>query len=102
MTWMTSLTNSYGFDFQGTPGPKRRLGVYFHGINATLYGDYNTHKVVPESDKPTEIPAPPKSIPSSPGHEREWLDCIVSRKQPSCSVEYHVKVDVPIVLSLLS
>ena len=45
---------------------------------------------------------PPKSIPPSPGHEREWLDCIKSRQQPSCSVFYHVKVDVPIVLSLLS
>ena len=46
--------------------------------------------------------APPKSIPPSPGHEREWLDCIKSRQQPSCSVFHHVKVDVPIVLSVLS
>ncbi len=45
---------------------------------------------------------PPRSIPASPGHEREWLDCIKSGKQPSCSVDYHVHVDVPVVLSLLS
>ena len=48
------------------------------------------------------LPAPPPSLPSSPGHEREWLDCIKTRQQPSCSVFYHTKVDVPIVLSLLS
>ena len=46
--------------------------------------------------------ARPQSIPPSPGHEREWLDCIKSRQQPSCNPNYHVRVDVPIRLSLLS
>jgi hypothetical protein len=45
---------------------------------------------------------PPQSIPSSPGQELEWLDCIKSGQQPLCNPEYHVRVDVPIVLSLLS
>ena len=49
-----------------------------------------------------DLQAPPKSIPPSPGHEREWLDCIKSRQQPSCNPVYHVRVDVPIMLSLLS
>jgi len=102
MTWMSSLTNSYGFDLHGEPKPQRRLGIYFHGANGTLYSDYSHFKVVPEGDKMKNLPAPPKSIPPSPGHEREWLDCIRSRQQPSCSVFYHVRVDVPIVLSLLS
>lgn len=37
-----------------------------------------------------------------PGHEREWLDCIKSRQPPSCTPAYHGKVDVPLVLSVLS
>jgi hypothetical protein len=45
---------------------------------------------------------PPKSIPPSPGHELEWLECIRSRKQPSCNPGYHVKIDVPLALSTLS
>jgi predicted dehydrogenase len=102
MTWMSSLTNSYGFDLEGDPKPQRRLGIYFHGTNGTMYSDYSQFKIVPEGDKMAGKEAPPKSIPPSPGHEREWLDCIKSRRQPSCSVFYHVKVDVPIVLSLLS
>lgn len=102
LTWMSSLTNSYGFDFQGEPGAKRRLGIYFHGSNGTLSCDYGSLKVVPEGDAMKNLQRPPKSVPPSPGHEREWLDCIKSRQQPSCSVFYHVKVDVPIVLSLLS
>jgi predicted dehydrogenase len=102
MTWMSSLTNSYGFDFEGDPKPKRRLGAYFQGANGTLLADYGTLKIVPEGDKMQGLPTPPKSIPPSPGHEREWLDCIKSGQQASCNVAYHVHVDVPIVLSLLS
>lgn len=46
---------------------------------------------------------PPASrIPPSPGHEREWIECIRSRKEPSCCVAYHTKVDVPIVLGNLA
>ncbi len=102
MTWMSSLTNSYGFDFQGEPKKERRLGIYFHGANGTLFADYGTLKVVPEGDAMKDKQAPPATIPSSPGHEREWLDCVKSRQQPSCNPNYHVRVDVPIQLSLLS
>ena len=98
-----SITNSYCFDLQGDPQPRTRLGAYFHGVNGTLYADYlGAFKLVPEGEALKDKPAPPKSIPPSPGHEREWLDGIKSRQQPSCSVFHHVKVDVPIVLSLLS
>lgn len=102
LTWMSSLTNSYGFDLHGEPKPQRRLGIYFHGANGTLYANYDSFKIVPEGDKMNGLTSPPKSIPPSPGHEREWLDCVKSRQQPSCSVFYHVRIDVPITLSLLS
>jgi predicted dehydrogenase len=102
MTWMSSLTNSYGFDLHGEPVPKRRLGIYFHGTNGTMYANYSMFKIVPEGDKMKDMQVPPPSIPPSPGHELEWLNCIKTRQQPSCSVFYHTRVDVPIVLSLLS
>lgn len=102
MTWMCSLTNSYGFDLHGNPVPQRRLGIYFHGTNGTMYANYSMFKVVPEGDKMKDLQAPPPSIPPSPGHELEWLNCIKTRQQPSVSVFYHTRVDVPIVLSLLS
>jgi len=108
MTWMSSLTNSYGFDLNGKLGEngelerQRRLGVYFHGVNGTMFANYDMFKIVPEGDAMKDKQPPPHSIPPSPGHEREWLDCIKSRRQPSASVFYHTRVDVPIVLSLLS
>ena len=102
LTWMSSLTNSYDFMMRGDVEPSRRLGIYFHGSNGTLYANYGMFKIMAEGDKMKNLPTPPQSIPPSPGHEREWLDCIKSRQQTTCSVYYHVKVDVPIVLSLLS
>ena len=102
MVWSQSMINSYGFDLHGDPVPKRRLGIYFHGVNGTLYCNYGMHQVVPEGDRMKGMEPPPPSIPSSPGHEREWLDSIKSRQEPSCSVDYHSKIDVPLVLGLLS
>lgn len=102
MTWMSSMTNSYGFDFHGEPAPRRRLGVYFHGTNGTLMADYDTLRIAPEGEKMKDMPEPARSIPPSPGHEREWLDCVKSRQRPSCNPDYHLRVDVPIQLSMLS
>jgi predicted dehydrogenase len=100
MTWMLQLCNSYGFDFQGpTNAITRRLGVYFHGVDGTLYADYGTHKLVPEGNRMKDTRPPQPSIPSSPGQEREWLDALRSRKQPSCNVSYHYKLDAAIGLA---
>ena len=102
LTWMSSLTNSYDFTMRGDAEPERRLGMYFHGTDATLYSNYGLYRVLAEGKRLKTKEPPPESIPPSPGHEREWLDCIKSRRQPTCNVAYHVRVDVPIVLSLLS
>jgi predicted dehydrogenase len=102
MTWMSSSTNSYGFDFKRSSERKRRLGMYFHGVNGTLLTDYSEHTILPEGDRMEGMETPPKSIPSSPGQELEWLECVKSRKQPNCNPEYHFLVDAPIQLSTLS
>jgi predicted dehydrogenase len=102
MTWMSSLANSYGFDLHGKPAPQRRLGIYFHGVDGTMYCNYGMYKIVPEGDRMQGREPPKPSIPPSPGHEREWLNSVKSREQPSCSVFYHTKVDVPLVLANLS
>jgi hypothetical protein len=124
---MSSLTNSYGFDLHGRPVPTRRLGIYFHGSLGTIWSNYHEHRIVPEGtamnvfltpaavekkqapDYPVralyniaDLKPVADRIPPSPGHEFEWIECIKSRQPPSCSPEYHSRVNVPIVLSLLS
>ena len=102
MTWMSNMTSSYGFDFQGGGGRSRRLGIYFHGEQATLFTDYGRYVIVPEDDPKKQPELPPSSLPPSPGHHREWLDGIKTRRQPSCNVAYHHRVNVPICLANLS
>lgn len=101
MTWMMNCANSFAFDF-GRGKPARRLGIYFHGLNGTLFTDYSRHEIVPEGDLLKDAAPPPQSIPLSPGHERQWLDSIKSRVEPDSSVNYHYKVDLAITLASLS
>jgi predicted dehydrogenase len=101
LTWSMSTVNSFAFDF-GRGQPQRRLGIYFHGVNGTVYADYGMFQVVPEGDRMKKPSPPAATIPPSPGHEREWLDAIKTRKAPSCCPEYHCRVDVPLVLANLS
>lgn len=101
MTWTMSMCNSFAFDF-GRGKPDRRLGVYFHGLRGTLYSNYSMHEVVPEGDLLVDPAPPPESIAPSPGHEREWLDCVRSRTQPSCNPDYHYRIDLALTLANLS
>jgi len=102
MTWMMSCANSFGFDF-GRGAPARRLGIYFHALNGTLMASYTKCEVVPEGDLLKDQAQPPyEDIDPSPGHEREWLDSIKSRREPSCGVNYHYKVDLALTLGNLS
>lgn len=101
MSWTMNCANSFAYDF-GRGKPARRLGIYFHGLNGTLYTDYGKHEIVPEGDLLKDRTPPPESIPPSPGHERQWLDSIKSRVEPDCCVDYHYKVDMAITLAGLS
>lgn len=101
MTWMMNMCNSFAFDF-GRGTRERRLGIYFHGLNGTLFANYGKFEVVPEGDLLKDLAAPAPTIPPSPGHEREWLDCVKSRQEPSCSVNYHYKIDLALTLANLA
>jgi predicted dehydrogenase len=101
MTWWMSTVNSFAFDF-GRGKPARRLGIYFHGLRGTLFANYGTHEIVPEGSLLEDPQPPDRSIPPSPGHEREWLDSIKSRQPPSCNPDYHCRIDVALVLANLS
>ena len=116
ITWMMSLVSSYAFDLRGgvgDDGVKWRggqgssemrwwLGTYFHGVNGTLYSDYERYAIVPEGNRMQSAKPPQERIPPSPGHEREWLDCLRTRRQPSCNADDHSKIDVAIALANLS
>ncbi|MBN2291246.1 MAG: Gfo/Idh/MocA family oxidoreductase [Pirellulales bacterium] len=111
LIWSMSQVSSFGFNLQnveqfgkhGVPkGVQRRLGYYLQGVEGTLFGNYSTHTIVPQTPALAKSEPPEKSIPPSPGHEREWLDCVRSRKQPSCNVGYAHKLNMGNMLANLA
>lgn len=102
MTWMHTWCNSFNFDFGGPPDGGRRLGVMFHGTNGTLLADYGSYKIISEGDKLKNFKPSAPSISPSPGHDREFLDSIKSRKNPTCSFEYHQPLALALDLAHVS
>ncbi|MCA8948770.1 MAG: Gfo/Idh/MocA family oxidoreductase [Planctomycetes bacterium] len=62
-------------------------GVLFLGDDGWLISDYTRHVIGPVARAESFEP-PPHSIPPSPGHYQEWLQCCRERSQPSCSFAY--------------
>lgn len=109
MTWSNACANSFGFAYQHPPfqeegktGIGRRLGVAFQGDKGTLLANYGAYHLVSEGDRMVNPTLPEPSLPRSPGHEREFLDCIKSRELPSCDVEKHYPLAVALNLGNLS
>lgn len=64
------------------------IGCVFYGTEGTLVVNYDNQEVWVKGKKADDFPRPEPTIPRSPGHIREFLDCIKSREQTTCNVEY--------------
>jgi len=74
---------------QGPPGLENwSIGAAFQGTDGTLVTNYGEHKVFRKGKEVTDFPRPSPSIPDSPGHLREFLDSVKSRKLTTCDIEY--------------
>ncbi len=81
MAWSQTDASSHGIESQG-------LGIMFQGTEATLVADYEHYRIIPEKKARAKIEEPPRSLPRSVGHHREWLDAIKTRSQCSCHFGY--------------
>jgi len=79
MVWSEVDFSTHGLENRGQ-------GIMFQGTNATLVAEYGSFRIYEEKGRKIEIP--PKSIPSSVGHHREWLNAIKTRGATSCHFEY--------------
>ena len=77
-------------------------GCVFHGQHGTLRID----RGVLQSDPPELVSEPlgkkDVHLPISPGHHRNWLDCIQSRKRPVADVEFGARTATVIHLGNLA
>jgi predicted dehydrogenase len=81
LTWTLHPRGRPGFDAMGS-------SVVFHGSAATLVTNYNRYEVYVKGKRDEGFQPPPRSIPDSPGHIREFLDGVKSRRRTSCDIEY--------------
>ncbi|MFI5459847.1 MAG: Gfo/Idh/MocA family protein [Isosphaerales bacterium] len=79
MVWSQTDASSHGLENQG-------LGIMFQGTEATLVASYDTYRIIPEKGR--KIDEPPKSLPRSAGHHREWIDALKTRARCSCHFGY--------------
>ena len=86
---MLQLVNSFGFDLQGRDNAtRRRLGVYFHGVNGTLFADYGSHKIVPEGEKRR----PPVFLVYTPDVKVEAIKIAKSMRQKNQKIPFVLDV----------
>jgi len=81
LTWTLHPYGRPGFDAMGS-------SVIFQGSAATLVCNYNRYEVYVKGKRDDGFQPPAPTIPDSPGHVREFLDGIKSRKRTSCDIEY--------------
>jgi predicted dehydrogenase len=76
-------------------------GCVFTGTNGTLRIDRGHLSSDPESIVKEPLGANDIRLPESPGHHRDWVDCIRSRKRPVADVEVGARsVAIPILGNL--
>ncbi|MCL2330122.1 MAG: Gfo/Idh/MocA family oxidoreductase [Phycisphaerae bacterium] len=62
-------------------------GCVFYGEEGTLYIDREKLISIPEEATKEPLKPTEQKLFESPGHHRNWIDCIRSRKRPLCDVE---------------
>jgi len=81
LTWTLHPYGRPGYEHMGSC-------VIFQGSQATLVTNYTRHEIWVKNKKEENFKRPAQSIPDSPGHIREFLDSIKSRKLTTCNVDY--------------
>jgi hypothetical protein len=59
----------------------------FRGEKGDMFADYGSYKLYPESQF-KDFQPPPKSIPDSIGHHREWLKACRDGSATTCNFDY--------------
>ena len=85
------------------PGAEgKNLAAFFEGTEGTLLCTYDTREIRLGGQVLQDLDHVPKSIPRSPGHQRNFLDSVKSRSQPESNLEYVRQMTLPLHLGLIS
>lgn len=91
VTW-TSKTP----DFPGAA--QRTIGARFVGSRGTLVADYSGRVIFIDGKELEDIPEIPRTLRRSPGHQRNFLDCVKSRTPADSNLDYAFPMTTPMYL----
>lgn len=81
--------------------PQWGSGVLFIGRKGMLLADYNRYILLPEKEFKDFTP-PPKSIPDSIGHHKEWIEACKTGKATTCNFDYSGALTEAVLLGNVS
>jgi len=81
---------------------KMSIGAHFEGEKGTLTCDYTTRVIRIGNETVNDIPEIPKTIERSPGHQKNFIDSVKSRKPPESNLIYAREMTIPMHLAIIS
>jgi len=85
------------------PGAANRgLGIQFAGTQGELVADYDGRVIFLDGKQYDDIPEVPASLPRSPGHQRNFLDCVKSGGQPESNIAHAARMTLPMHLAAIA
>jgi predicted dehydrogenase len=81
---------------------KRSIGARFIGSQGTLVADYTSRLIFIDGKELDDIPEIPRTLPRSPGHQRNFLDCVKSRSPADSNLDYAFPMTTPMYLGCIA
>jgi predicted dehydrogenase len=88
-------------DNSGRPLSEWNLGILFVGDKGLLAADYDRRILLPP-EKFTDFQPPPKTIPDSIGHWREWTQACKTGSSTTCNFDYSGALTETVLLGIVA
>ncbi|MFQ5811263.1 MAG: Gfo/Idh/MocA family protein, partial [Armatimonadota bacterium] len=93
--WTTTIP-----DVPGAAG--KGIGCQFEGTKGSLVCNYGSRVLFIDGQEINDIPEIEQSIPRSPGHPRNFVDCVKSRQLTESNLPYVREMTIPMHLGCIS
>jgi len=93
--WTTNIP-----DVPGAAG--RGIGCQFEGTEGSLVADYGDRVIFIGGEELKDVPEVPRTLPRSPGHQRDFINCVKSREQTESHLDYAHNMTLPMHLGCTS
>lgn len=87
-------------DVRGANG--RGRGIQFVGDKGELVCDYDSRTLYIDGKEMNDIPEVPKTLPRSPGHVRNFLDCIKTGGTPESNISHAYTLTLPMYMACVA